>query len=231
MRKLVRFNDKQTLAIDLLATDSTKSLEEIAVEVGVNIATLNRWRKDPAFIEAHYDRYMQMFSGKLPVILEALVREAKLGNVQAIRLALEHSGKLIKRVNHTIESPWDKWLNKQNMVKDNIQDAEVVEVVEDYDMQYDLPERDKSNEKPVVRAKKERKAIEKRIKSLTPAKKRVLNEKISPEQRAKNRKKSLNSYRRMKRAKKVGMKPLGKRVCAARERWYAELERREAELE
>jgi hypothetical protein len=53
---------------------------------------------------------------------------------------------------------------------------------------------------------------------------------ISQEQRAKNRKKSLESYRRMKRAKKVGMEPLGRRTGEAKRQWYAELERKEKEM-
>ena len=225
MNKMVRFSDKQTRAIELLASDSTKDLKEIAVEVGISLSTLDNWRKDPGFIQAHYDRYMQLFNGKIPIILDALIREAQLGNVPAIKLALEHSGKLIKRINIKVESPYEKFLNLHN-----VEDAEVIEVIEDYDLPKGFPERDEKNDHPRIRVREEKKAIEKTIKKLTPTKKRGLNPKISPEQRAKNRKKSLVSYKRQKRAKKAGMKPLGMRSGTAKQRWYAELERREAEL-
>ena len=40
---------------------------------------------------------MVTFGSRLPTVLNSMVREAEAGNVQAGRLVLEHSGKLIKR--------------------------------------------------------------------------------------------------------------------------------------
>ena len=61
--------------------------------------------------------------GELPAVLNAMVREAKSGNVQAGRLVLEHSGKLVKNINVTIDSPFEKFLK-------GMENAEVVEDVD-----------------------------------------------------------------------------------------------------
>ena len=63
---------------------------------------------------------MLHFGLELPSVLDSMIREAKAGNVQAGRLILEHSGKLVKNINVTIDSPFEKFLK-------NISDAEIVE--------------------------------------------------------------------------------------------------------
>ena len=88
------------------------------------------------FIDKIYERYMTEFGSQLPGVINAMVREAKHGNVQAARLVLEHSGKLVKNVNITIDSPFEKFLKA-----DDIQDAEIVEIFDDVVIAKDLPER------------------------------------------------------------------------------------------
>ena len=53
---------------------------------------------------------MNEFDSKLPSILDAMVREAQAGNVQAGRLILEHSGKLVKNVVNVTISPYEMFL-------------------------------------------------------------------------------------------------------------------------
>jgi AcrR family transcriptional regulator len=102
-------------------------MEEVAEEAGVNKQTVYLWLRDPEFVEVFYQKYMVSFGSKLPSILNAMIREAEAGNVQAGRLILEHSGKLIKRVevnNHI--SPFEKFLDKEvpSDFKEEVEEAE-----------------------------------------------------------------------------------------------------------
>ena len=125
----------KTLAIDYCAYTNLTN-KEVATKVGVSVDSVNKWRQDPNFIDAVYDKYMLKFGLEIPNILDAVVREAVSGNMVAARLALEHSGKLVKNINITVDSPFEKFLKA-------VPDAEVVEDVEVMDVgSFDhLPER------------------------------------------------------------------------------------------
>jgi len=101
-------------AIELLVNQPTARIKDVAEESGVSAVTIHKWLKDPEFVEVFYQKYMISFGSKLPSVLNSMIREAEAGNVQAGRLVLEHSGKLIKRVevaNH--QSPFEKFLNTE----------------------------------------------------------------------------------------------------------------------
>ena len=136
------------------------------------------------FIDKVYERYMTEFGSQLPAVISSMVREAKHGNVQAARLVLEHSGRLVKNVNITIDSPFEKFLKA-----DDIQDAEIVEIFDEVEMPEDLP----------VRVEPKTKAQEKI----------VLKKIIEKEKRKKNRNEMRKEwYNWKKRAKAVGIEPL-----------------------
>ena len=103
-------NPAKTLAIELLAFNPELSLQQIADKVGVSKSAIVKWKATPEFVDAVYDRYMMHFGLEVPQVLDSMVREAKAGNVQAGRLVLEHSGKLVKNINVTIDSPFEKFL-------------------------------------------------------------------------------------------------------------------------
>ena len=133
-------NPSKVLAIELLAFHPDLSLQQVADKVGVSKDCISKWKQLPEFVDAVYDRYMMQFGLEIPHVLDSMIREAKAGNVQAGRLVLEHSGKLVKNINVTIDSPFEKFLK-------NVPDAEVVEdsevidaavVIDSFD---DLPER------------------------------------------------------------------------------------------
>ena len=126
----------KVLAIELFALNPAITVKEVAAKVGVSDICVSKWRQDPMFIDKIYERYMTEFGSQLPGVINAMVREAKHGNVQAARLVLEHSGKLVKNVNITIDSPFEKFLKA-----DDIQDAEIVEIFDDVVIAKDLPER------------------------------------------------------------------------------------------
>ena len=146
-------NPSKVLAIELLAFHPDLSLQQVADKVGVSKDCISKWKQLPEFVDAVYDRYMMQFGLEIPHVLDSMIREAKAGNVQAGRLVLEHSGKLVKNINVTIDSPFEKFLK-------NVPDAEVVEdsevidaaiTIETFD---DLPERNVEDQgKRVVKEK------------------------------------------------------------------------------
>ena len=157
---------EKALAIEIFATQPDKGISQVAVEVGVDPKTMYNWRCDPKFMDAIYEKYMVTFGGELPAVLSAMVREAKAGNVQAGRLVLEHSGKLVKNVNITIDSPFEKWLKKVDdaeVIDGEIIEDEVVDLVGEIQVEINnLPPREVEN--PVVREKREVKSLAKQKK-------------------------------------------------------------------
>ncbi len=191
------------VAIDMLVTDPEAKIKDVAEESGVAVSTLQRWMKDPEFVEVFYQKYMVTFGSKLPKILNSMIREAEAGNVQAGRLVLEHSGKLIKRVevaNH--KSPFEKFLSSDSS------DMKEVEVVDaDYEV---FPQRPEVPEKPVTKTE------------LTQ-KQRALNKK---------NKKRREARRWRERAEKVGVLPpkKGRQTPAQRKAWQEKITKREKAL-
>ena len=189
-------------------------------------AQINRFntqvRQDPNFIDAIYERYMIEFGGELPAVLNAMVREAKSGNVQAGRLVLEHSGKLVKNVNVTVDSPFEKFMKKievAEVVDGEIEDVVVNEIIDEIPEEVvdlsTLPERNTENQ--VARTIKEKKKVKKVIKS-EKEKAKYLNQ----------RKKW---YKWKKRAEAVGVEPLSAKRPTKGQRlaWQEEIIRRENE--
>ena len=162
-------------AVELYALQPDITASEVAIAIGVSKDLIYIWRKNPNFVDAIYNRYMVEFGGELPAVLQAMIREAKAGNVQAGRLVLEHSGKLVKNVNITIDSPFEKFL-KADKVEVEYEDAEIEEIVDSMpDLEADLPER--NMETPIKRKKREKKQIKKRVMSETKRNVEVLREK------------------------------------------------------
>ena len=143
----------------------------------------------------------------MPAVLNAMIREAKSGNVQAGRLVLEHSGKLVKNINVTVDSPFEKYLKTVDI--DDVEDAEIVEMMEDIPIVESLPERD--TEPPVKRNKREKEQIDDAIKK---------------EQYNQKRK---EWYQWKKRAEVVGVEPLSARrpTKGQRKTWEDEIIKRE----
>jgi predicted nucleic acid-binding protein len=195
----------KTLAAELLALNPHLTIQKVASKVGVSERTVHLWKQDPNFVEAIYDRYMLEFGSEIPSVLNAMVREAKEGNVQAGRLVLEHSGKLVKNINVTIDSPFEKFL-KGAQVAEVVSDEDIIDVASEVVTEDDsLPER--NTEDQGKRAVREKKITIKEIKK--------------EEQRTKYNAKQKEWYRWRKRAKKAGIPPLKSRrpTPAQRKEW------------
>ena len=132
-------------AVAIYATNPEITHKEVAEMIGVGFNTLKKFRRDPNFWSKVYDYYMTTFERDVVGVLKAAVREAMAGNVQAQRLVLEHSGKLQKNINITIDSPFEKWLKKSDdgmEVLNNVEDAEIVEDMPEFE---ELPPRTADN--------------------------------------------------------------------------------------
>ena len=207
MSKLQKYEQIKKVAVEHFATNPNLTVKELALELGITERTIVKWRTDPNFMDAIYDRYMVLFGGELPAVLSAMIREAKSGNVQAGRLVLEHSGKLVKNINVTIDSPFEKWLKKIDV--DDIEDAEIIEVMEEIPIIETLPDRD--TETTIKRSQRENKQIDDAVKK---------------EQYSQKRK---EWYKWNKRAKEVGVEPLSARrpTKGQRKAWEDEIIKRE----
>ena len=199
-------------AVELYALNPEITASEIAKELNVSTTMIYNWRKNPNFVDAIYERYMVEFGAELPAVLSAMIREAKAGNVQAARLILEHAGKLVKNINVTIDSPFEKFL-KAEEAEVEYMDAEVQDIVEDIEEIQDiaLPER------KVEDQKKRTQSEFKTIKQAAQTSKRRMNR---------------NKMHRWKqRAKAVGIEPLpaGRPTKAQKKEWIELVRAKERE--
>lgn len=203
----------QLAAIDLLIHNPELNKKQIAEQLKVSPRTIHSWFADDRFVEMYYKKYMISFNAKLPMVLNSMIREAVEGNVQAGRLVLEHSGKLVRNINVTVDSPFEKFLKAEQIDADEIIDAESEEVTEILDT---LPGRNPVNDKPKKRDIKEKKAVEQIKKGKKPY-------------RQKRREDRASRYALLQRAKKVGLDPLPSRrpTNSERRKWLEKL----AELE
>jgi transcription initiation factor TFIIIB Brf1 subunit/transcription initiation factor TFIIB len=108
--EISRWKPQKVLALEYLIDNPTAPQHEVADHAGVTQGTISNWYKDPGFVETFYDRYMVTYNSRLPSVLDAMVKEAQTGNVQAGRLVLEHSGKLQKNIVIKHESPFERFL-------------------------------------------------------------------------------------------------------------------------
>ena len=202
-------------AIELYALRPEITATEVAKEIGVSKQLIYIWRKNPNFVDAIYNRYMVEFGGELPAVLQAMIREAKAGNVQAGRLILEHSGKLVKNINVTIDSPYEKFL-KSKSTEIEYEDAEVEEIVDSIpDIEADLPERNTEGQKK--RTRREKKSLKKAVKTAS--------------EKVKYNEKRREWYDWQKRAEAVGVPPLPARRPTPNQRktWINEIKQKENE--
>ena len=178
----------KVLAVELLVYNPELSMQQIADKLCISKACLEKWKQDPNFVDAVYDKYMVSFGLEIPMVLDSMIREAKAGNVQAGRLVLEHSGKLVKNINVTIDSPFEKFL-KAVPEAEVVEDEDIIDAVEIIDDSFEqLPPRKVEDQKE-------------RTRNETIATKELIK-------KAERNAKQKNWYRWRVRAKKVGVEPL-----------------------
>ena len=212
MGKIQKINERHKAA-EMMALDPETSVKQIASKLKVHEQTVLAWRRDPNFVDMVYQIYMVEFGAEIPAVLSSMIREAKAGNVQAGRLVLEHSGKLVKNINVTIDSPFEKYL-KAEKTEVEYMDAEVQNIVEDIEETQEivLPERKVEDQS-------------KRVKSEFKTIKRVA-------QNSKRRMARNKMHRWKQRAKAVGIEPLpaGRPTKAQKKEWVEVVRAAEREL-
>jgi len=213
------------IAIELVAMSPSITIKEISEKVGCAPTIVRTWLRDPLFIDAWYKRYMETAGAELPHVINAMIREAKGGNVQAGRLILEHFGKLDTRVKIQVESPFEKFLHRETedaefeFVKNKeitngaISIADQVSVLSDG--MDSLPPRDVSNDSPNARTKLEKSRLDLATYDAKFKAREQGNQKFM--------------YERRKRANAIGMELLGRGRSSKgkRDAWWDELEGKE----
>ena len=108
---------QQQNAIDLIVANPGIKNAELAKVVNVSTDAIYNWLHNAEFTNRCYDRFMQLRSVKLMSVLDSMFREAEEGSVAAAKLIFEHYGRLEKRINIKIESPFERFLNaKRSLV-------------------------------------------------------------------------------------------------------------------
>ena len=218
-----KYEPNKLIAIELLSQNPSLHQKAIAEKLNVDVRTVRGWLTDPDFIDEIYKRYMEVSGIELPAVIKAMIEEAKLGNVQAGRLILEHFGKLESRIKIQVESPFEKFMRMDgedaefvDMTEEEQSDMDLVSKVMDME-DVELPERDIANSSPRLREKNEKKTLKK------STIKQIKKEKV--------KKQLNNAYRLRKRAEAVGLELLGsgRQSKGAREKWLEQLERLEME--
>ena len=178
------------MAIELYANNPGIGAKEVAKQVGVSTACVYKWRRDPEFNSKIYELYEGNVVGELPSIMNAMVREAKEGSVNAAKFIFEALGKMQKQINVTIDSPFERFLKKVDTIDAEIvEDQDIQEVFIDAPIDRELPDR-----KPKISDAQDKihvnKVIKKEIKKLSRNEKRKI------------------WYKWKKRAEAVGIEPL-----------------------
>ena len=160
-----KYEPNKLIAIELISTNPSIHQKTLAEKIGVDERTIRNCLTDPDFIDEIYKRYIEVSGIELPAVIKSMIEEAKLGNVQAGRLILEHFGKLENRIKIQVESPFEKFMRMDG------EDAEFVDISDkeqdDMDVvskvmeveDVELPERDIANSSPRLRKKNEKKLI------------------------------------------------------------------------
>ena len=214
---IVKHNPNMALAIELYASDPMITLKEMSIQCGVDKKTIQRWMRNPDFLDNLYKRYMEVAGVELPGVIQATIEEAKRGNVQAARLVLEHFGKLENRIKIQVESNFEKFMKVDSddveFTEIDDKDSEMFDKVADHlvDKKIELPERDNSNDFPRKREKSEKNRLE--------------MARYSQIKKDKEAKAQHNAYEIRKRAKKVGLDllPSGRHSKSARDEWMKKL--------
>ena len=211
-----QFSDKQKVAIEYIAANPGITNKELATLIKSKTRTVSGWRTNVKFIDAIYDRFMEVTGRELPALVLALIEEGKQGNVKAIELALKHFGKFQDSVTIKIESPFMQHLKASEITQDNFVDAEFSVVA---DEPIELPPRNQVNNRPNSRTIKENIKVKDIKKKNGPKHKKYL--------------KDLSARRKLvKRAKAVNLEPLpaGRPTEASRRKWMDKLEKLERSI-
>ena len=204
---------KQRMAIEMVALQPEMTNKHLAKQLGISYKRACAWRNNPKFIEQTVDRFIEICGNEIPLVLKALIREAKEGNTRAAEIFLKQMGRLQDTLVVKIEAPFTQHLKNRNgdISKDDAINLGE-EIGEFLDVEYEkLPERNPKNNIPIRQLNRDKKETTQAIKRAN-----------------KNSDKS-KRYKLRKRAEKVGLEPLpgGRPHPAKRKAWIRKLEKLE----
>ena len=216
MEKLIKNNQvsKQKMAIELCALYPELSNKDLSKKLGISYKKACAWRNDPKFIEASVDRFIEIVGREVPLVMKALIREAKEGNTRAAEIFLKQVGRLQETLTVKIEAPFMQHLkNKSGVI--NTDDAitlgeEIDHIMIEQEFE-ELPPRDPKNDH----------AIRERNNDFKKTREVVVTAKKNADRNQR--------YSLRKRAEKVGLDPLpaGRPHPAKRKVWMKKLEKLE----
>tara|TARA_R100000781_G_scaffold101667_1_gene65179 strand:+ start:317 stop:1012 length:696 start_codon:yes stop_codon:yes gene_type:complete len=193
LQKKTKFNIKQLMAIEKMATTPGYSSEQLSKDLDMAVSTIRKWKNDINFINAVYDRFMDIGGKYMPDVIMAQVREAMEGNTQAATLVLKHFGKFEDKLTIKIEAPFSQFLKSSTIEDAEIVKEDAIEIGNSFVLpKKEIPKRNVENNNPTYRKKKQTQKLKKVYKH----------------------RKHLNNrnerYKWLTRAKAVGVDPLPK---------------------
>ena len=199
--RLEEYNNKRNMIAHALGTNPSLKNAELAEKFGMSVSFIDTIKSDPDFWDLVEKEFKTHIAKDFLVMDEAMIREAKEGNVQAYRAINEKYGKFVKKFQLEVKSPYELFTNSQ---KTELTEYEEVN-------ENKIPERNPINDDPKKRDKQENIKLQKEIKH----------------NRLKIKRREQASVRR--RAKAVGLKllPKGNSTTSRRIAWLKELERLE----
>ena len=199
-------------ASELVGKNPAITDREVCEILNITPKAYSRIKKDKMFYEKMEEVFDKSITRDLLLVDVAMIKEAQAGSVQAARYLAERHGKFVKRYQIEVKSPYELFAR-------DIEAVEGEEVVDSIEAsQAELPERDKRNDHPILRANEEKKQLHSTLVTLKREK--------SPLYKADR----ADRYRLRKRAIAVGLETLGrgKPTEAKRKKWLKELLRLEA---
>ena len=220
----IKKKNVSTKAVEVLAKNLHMTYEQVANEAGVSKNTILKWMSNPDFIDKVYTRYMEIAGTELPAVVQAMIEEAKLGNVHAAKLILEHFGKLENKLQIKVESNFEKFMKSEDSedaewfeVTDN--QVEVLDAISEHvgGNKIELPDRHVSNNTQKLRDDYERARLKGKVTTRT----KEISEKDKQAKR----------YLIRKRARDVGLDslPPGRHTKSVKDAWFRKLKKLENE--
>ena len=205
---------KQKIAIEMCAMQPEITNKHLSKQLGISYKRACAWRNNPKFIEQTVDRFMELIGKEIPLVMQALVREAKEGNTRSAEIFLKQIGRLQDTLVVKIEAPFTQHLKAKHgaITEDDAitMGNEIEGLLTEVEFE-ELPPRNPKNNRPIRQINKDK---EETVQAINRAKKNIDRNK---------------RYALRKRAKAVGLEPLtGGRPHPSKTRaWIKKLERLE----
>ena len=205
---------KQKIAIEMCAMQPEITNKHLSKQLGISYKRACAWRNNPKFIEQTVDRFMELIGKEIPLVMQALVREAKEGNTRSAEIFLKQMGRLQDTLVVKIEAPFTQHLKAKHgaITEDDAitMGNEIEGLLTEVEFE-ELPPRNPKNNRPIRQINKDK---EETVQAINRAKKNIDRNK---------------RYALRKRAKAVGLEPLtgGRPHPSKRRAWIKKLERLE----